>query len=317
MLRGAFRALRTAEVVFGPATDGGYTLVGVSRHAGHGAWQRLFDGIEWGGPDVLAQSLAVANAAGLSVALLEELSDVDRPEDLPVWQAAQRAAARRVSVIVPALNEAATVAAAIRSACGAHEIIVADGGSEDGTTAVAERHGARVLACPRGRAAQMNAGARAAKGDALLFLHADTCLPPGWLDDVRRVLRRRGTVGGAFDLRIDGSGAGLRLIEKGVGVRSRLFQMPYGDQALFVRRDAFGRAGAFPEMPVMEDFVFVRRLRRLGRIGIVPGCARTSARRWVRVGAFRATLIHQAMILGYALGVSARCLAAWYNGRGG
>ena len=169
----------------------------------------------------------------------------------------------------------------------------------------------------------MNAGARASRGDILLFLHADTRLPPGFEHHVREVLDRPDTVAGAFRLGIDGSLKGLRVIEWLANVRSVCMGMPYGDQAIFIEAARFVRAGGFPEIPIMEDFAFMRRLRREGRIGIAPVSVATSARRYNELGFWRATWINQLMIIGYLMGVSPERLARWYRsgvrrrGRGG
>jgi rSAM/selenodomain-associated transferase 2 len=163
----------------------------------------------------------------------------------------------------------------------------------------------------------MNVGAAAAGGDLLLFLHADTRLPAGFEAQVRQMLARPRVAAGAFRLRIDGSLRGLRTIEAVANLRSRLLQMPYGDQALFMRRSLFWDLGAFPPIPIMEDFEMVRRLKRRGRIALAPGCAETSARRWLRLGAVKTWLVNQCVIAAYCAGVSPQRLAAWYRGKKG
>jgi rSAM/selenodomain-associated transferase 2 len=193
------------------------------------------------------------------------------------------------------------------------EIIVADGGSSDNTVAIAESFGARVVRADRGRAGQQNRGAAAAGGEILLFLHADTILPAGFGEAVRTCLARPAAVAGAFRLAIAGPGRGLRLIEALANWRSRRLRMPYGDQALFLRRQTFLRLGGFPEQEIMEDFELVRRLRQLGRIELLELAVSTSARRWRQLGPIRTTLINQAIILGYLLGCSPYSLASWYR----
>jgi len=158
----------------------------------------------------------------------------------------------------------------------------------------------------------MNAGAAAASGSILLFLHADTRLPPGFDSAVRSALEEPGVVAGAFRLRIGAPGGSLRIIERAVAIRSRVLRMPYGDQGIFVRNETFHELGGFPELPVMEDFEFVRRLRRRGKIRIVSLSAITSGRRWRELGPWRTTWINQKVILGYYLGISPERLAAWY-----
>ncbi|NJS09740.1 MAG: glycosyltransferase family 2 protein [Microcoleus sp. CSU_2_2] len=221
----------------------------------------------------------------------------------------------KISVIIPALNEAPTISQVISIAQTATnvEIIVADGGSSDGTPEIAKSLGIRVVFSTTGRATQMNAGAAAATGDILLFLHADTQLPQGFDTCARQALAKAGTVGGAFELKIDAPLPSLRLVEKGVKCRSHFLQMPYGDQAIFLKTATFEKIGGFPELPVMEDFEFVRRLKKQGHIDIVPLAVITSARRWQQLGVLKTTAINQTIIIAYFLGVSADRLAIWYK----
>lgn len=220
----------------------------------------------------------------------------------------------KISIIIPALNEAPTIARVISTAQNAKnvEIIVADGGSSDGTPEIAKSLDLRVIFSTMGRATQMNAGAAAATGDILLFLHADTLLPEGFDTWVRQALAKAGTVGGAFELKIDAPLPSLRLVEKGVNWRSRFLQMPYGDQAIFLKTATFNEMGGFRDLPVMEDFEFVRRLKKQGRIEIVPQAVLTSARRWQQLGVLKTTAINQILIIAYFLGVSPDRLAFWY-----
>lgn len=220
-----------------------------------------------------------------------------------------------ISIIIPACNEAENIARHLPGLFAGPdiEVLVVDGNSSDGTAAAAEALGARVLRADPDRASQMNVGAGAARGDILLFLHADTALAPGFASQVRAALGEPGVAAGAFRFAIAGSGWGLRLIEKGVNIRARFLQMPYGDQALFVRSDLFASLGGFPPLPVMEDFEMVRRLKQRGRITILSLAATTSARRWQKLGTLRTTLINQAMVFGYLLGVNPRKLAEWYR----
>lgn len=313
-LAAAFAALDGADVVLGPAADGGYYLIGM-KHA-HGA---LFRGIAWGGAEVRAATLAAAEAADLKVAQLGLLSDVDLADDLPVWAASPggRAAGRGgVSVIIPTLNEEKTLPATLAVLAGErlHEVIVVDGGSADQTAEVARAHHAILLRAMGGRAAQMNHGAAAATGEFLLFLHADTRVPSDCAGIVRTTLARPGVVGGAFAFAIDGDFFGRRAIEAGTNWRARQLGRPYGDQGLFLTRDAFFSAGGFPDQPIMEDYEFVRRLRRRGAIAIAPAAAVTSGRRWRARGALRTTLLNQIVIAGYRLGVAPERLARWYRG---
>jgi len=220
-----------------------------------------------------------------------------------------------ISVIIPTLNEAELLPPALSPLKGEAglEIIVADGGSSDATTDTARTLGAKVIQVERGRARQQNSGAAAASGEILLFLHADTILPAGFGSAVRRCLAQPAVIGGAFRLSIAGSDRGLRLIEALANWRARRLQMPYGDQAIFLRRTTFIQLGGFPEQEIMEDFELIRRLKKLGRIELLEPEASTSARRWQRLGIVRTTLINQALIIGYFLGCSPYSLANWYR----
>jgi uncharacterized protein len=159
----------------------------------------------------------------------------------------------------------------------------------------------------------MNAGARAASGSILIFLHADTRLPSDFADAVRNQLAEDGVIAGAFEFRVDGGSLGLRLVERLANWRSRRLQMPYGDQAIFMRASTFDEMGSFKELPIMEDFDLVRRLKAQGRVAILPLQAVTSGRRWKELGAFRTTIINQLVIAGYYLGIPAESLARFYR----
>ena len=219
----------------------------------------------------------------------------------------------RVSVVIPAVNEQALIGAVIDRARGGDpwEVIVVDGGSTDETVPVAEAHGALVMQSSRGRGRQMNRGAAIATGEVLLFLHADTHLPDGWPEHVAGVLGRDDVCAGAFRLSIDAPARALRRIEKAVNWRSRVLGLPYGDQAIFLEAKTFHRLGGFAEADAMEDFELVRRLRRLGRIGIVEAAVVTSARRWLAGGIWRTTMLNQLCVAAYLLGISPRRIAAW------
>ena len=217
----------------------------------------------------------------------------------------------QLSVVVPALDEAARIRetlaplAPLRRA-GA-EVLLVDGGSTDGTPGVAAPLCDRVLTAPRGRASQMNAGAAAARGEALLFLHADTLLPPGAAEAVRAALEP--AEWGRFDVRLDGRHPLLPLIARMMSWRSRVTGIATGDQAMFVRASVFRELGGFATMPLMEDVELSRRLRRRGR----PACLRlrvtTSARRWQRHGVLRTVLMMWRLRLAYFLGVEPERLA--------
>jgi len=310
----AFRSLEHKDAVIGPANDGGYYLIGLRQPA-----PELFQGIPWGTEEVLKRTLDVARARGIRVEFLDHLDDVDRPQDIPVWEREAPVLPVEppsISIIIPVVDEADGICSAIagtQADPSVMERIVVDGGSSDGSVEKAKSCGARVIRSAPWRSRQMNAGAEAAAGDILLFLHADTRLPPGFECHVREILGRPDTVAGAFRLAIDGGFQGLRVIERLANFRSVRMGMPYGDQAIFIRADRFHRAGGFPEIPIMEDFEFMRQLRREGRIGIAPVSAVTSARRYRDHGFWRTTWINQLMIIAYLLGVSPRRLTRWYR----
>lgn len=239
----------------------------------------------------------------------------------------------KISVVIPALDEAAWIVAAVESACdrtpresraedhggdasGPVEVLVVDGGSRDQTRRLAREAGARVFSLPggpghaRGRAAQLDLGSRAAQGQILLFLHADTRLEPGWSSEVEKLMSDPGVAGGAFTFQFLERGKWERWVQWWVGVRVALLGLPYGDQALFVRREVLEQMGGIPNVPIMEDLDLVRGIRRAGRLGRLPLRAMTSSRRY-RARGFRRTLLwHQVALLGWFLGWDRERLAA-------
>ncbi|MEH1976754.1 MAG: TIGR04283 family arsenosugar biosynthesis glycosyltransferase [Nostoc sp.] len=223
--------------------------------------------------------------------------------------------AAKISIIIPAINEAGNIKKAIATTRANLniEVIVVDGGSSDDTVAIAQSLNVKVISSSPGRAVQMNAGAVAASGEILLFLHADTRLPTGFDEMIRTALQQPGTVAGAFKLRIDASRLSLRWVEWGVNVRSHFYQMPYGDQAIFLTKEIFQQIGGFSELPIMEDFELMRRLKRIGRVVIIPTPVVTSARRWLQKGVLKTTLLNQIVIIAYLLGVSPERICSWYR----
>jgi rSAM/selenodomain-associated transferase 2 len=220
-----------------------------------------------------------------------------------------------LSIIIPTLNEEKNIAACLKGIQNASNVerIVVDGGSHDQTVDIARSCYAKVLSSPMGRARQMNAGAKAASGDLFLFLHADTLLFAGFDDCIRRILTLPGVAAGAFEFRLDATSRGLQIIERVANWRSRRLQMPYGDQAIFTRSTLFREIGGFPEIPIMEDFELVRRLKRKGRIYTAPCPAITSARRWLTLGPWETTLMNQLIVLAYDLGISPSKIYGWYH----
>lgn len=217
----------------------------------------------------------------------------------------------KLSIVIPTLNEAAGIERALEALApqraNGHEVIVADGGSNDGTRELAAALADRVIAAPRGRARQMNAGAAVAAGDALLFLHADTRLPPRADAAVIQALQERAW--GRFDVRIDGRSPLLAVVAFFMNLRSRLSGIATGDQAIFVRRAAFP---GFPEIALMEDIAFSSSMKRVS----APACLRqrvlTSGRRWERIGVIRTVLLMWRLRLAYFMGESPDELARRY-----
>ncbi|MDT0630469.1 TIGR04283 family arsenosugar biosynthesis glycosyltransferase [Rubrivirga sp. S365] len=231
-----------------------------------------------------------------------------------------------VTVVIPALNEAAGIGRTLASVAaqpGPVEVVVVDGGSTDGTAAAVHPAlaSARVIASERGRARQMNAGAAHGRGGALLFLHADTALPPGALDRVRRALAEPGVAGGCFAVTFDRPAPGepafgplgraaMRLWEARLWMRWH--RLAFGDRALFVRRDVFDAVGGFPEQPIFEDLDAVRAVRRRGRFVFLDAAVVTSARRFRRGGAVRQQLRNLALWAAWNAGVPPARLKRFY-----
>jgi rSAM/selenodomain-associated transferase 2/rSAM/selenodomain-associated transferase 1 len=226
-----------------------------------------------------------------------------------------------ISIVIPAWRgDQAYLPAAlahVRDAAPDAEVIVATPADEAGRYAAlaAEYPGVRWVGSPRGRAVQMNAGAEAAAGDWIVFLHVDSRLPSGWTAAVAAAASRPRAVGGAFRFALDAGDWQARVIEFGVRLRLALFGMPYGDQALFVRRDAFLAMGGYRDLPLMEDIDLVRRLKREGRLHFSHLPVTTSARRWERDGWFRRSATNASLAIRYLAGVSPRALARRYSAR--
>ncbi|MFN8544506.1 MAG: TIGR04283 family arsenosugar biosynthesis glycosyltransferase [Candidatus Binatia bacterium] len=223
-----------------------------------------------------------------------------------------------ISIIVPVIDEERRIGQRLKELRGTPdvaEVIVVDGGSRDRTLEIVRGcPGVRLLAALRGRGVQMNAGARAASGDVLLFLHADVSLPPDATACVARALAAPEVVAGAFRTwTVDDAGRScLTPLLHLADLRSRVARLPYGDQAVFVRREAFVRVGGFPDQPLMEDLELARRLRRIGRIVVVPAVVRVSGRRFL-AHPLSAILTMRLFPLLYRLGVSARVLDRLYG----
>jgi len=220
----------------------------------------------------------------------------------------------RISVVIPAVNEAAWIERAVSCALAAEldEIIVVDGGSEDDTVGLAERSGARALRGARGRAVQQNLGASQATGDVLLFLHADNWLAPEVGQQLRACLSDPTVLGGAFEQHIEATGLLYRLLERGNAARVRWSGLAYGDQAIFMRREIFEQLGGFPAMGLMEDLLLMRAFRKLGKPTLLAGPVHVHARRWKQRGVVRQTLCNWVLVCAEKLGVAPDRLAKFY-----
>jgi len=220
----------------------------------------------------------------------------------------------RLSVIIPTLNEETNIAATLANlrAQTPHEIIVVDGGSEDHTASLAAPLADRVLIAPRGRAAQMNLGAKQATADALLFLHADCTLQPGALDDAAKLLGKQSVAAGCFTMHVPLANPLYRSIEFFASARVHFFGIPYGDQGLFLRQETFEIAGGFPELRLMEDVYLGLKLRTMGRMVVSKFQIDVSPRRWQKAGLVRQTLRNWLLTAAAGAGVHPDHLARYY-----
>lgn len=224
----------------------------------------------------------------------------------------------KLSIIIPVLNERAQLPATLAALTGAllvHEIIVVDGGSTDGTReGLGDHQLVRVIDAERGRGHQLNAGARAATGDALVFLHGDCLLPPEAPSHILQALAGREVIGGCFLVRfVEQSPRSLALVAYGINWRTLLTRTATGDQAIFVRRSVYEAVDGFAAWPLFEDVDFVRRIKRCGRFAVVKAHVTTSARRWIEHGVWRTTFLMYALRLGFYAGISPVKLKGWFQ----
>lgn len=222
----------------------------------------------------------------------------------------------KLSIVIPTLNEAEALGQTLEHITVTDEfaeIIVVDGGSRDGTVEIARQYTPHVLTSRSGRGPQQDKGARQSRGSVLLFLHADTQLPTEYQWLIHKALENPGVIFGAFYLKFHPSSPGPDLIAFMANLRSRFLRLPYGDQALFVRRGGYFQVGGFQDWPIMEDVDLVRRLNRVGAFKLARGYVRTSARRWKTENLIFATLRNWSLMIRYFWGVPPHALARYYS----
>ncbi|XP_077979262.1 uncharacterized protein LOC144434634 [Glandiceps talaboti] len=329
------------KLLLGPAHDGGYYLIGLNRlHMIK--LDDMLANIDWGTGKVREQQEKRANSLGISVRNLSKvLQDVDTIEDFPVVTefislTKQQIVTPKLSVIIPTLNEINNIGKALETVLQKctwpeyMEVLVCDGGSDDGTVQIVEemacsepRSPVRLVKCPRGRGKQQSIGVHQSSGDILLFLHADTTLPDIYFEHILMTLVTPGVSAGAFQFDLDKLNSNsypprllswtLRFVRWGTNLRVKWFELPYGDQALFMTRKMIDKIGGFPTFPLMEDYHLVKQLQREGHIKIAESSVLTSALRWEKYG-YRNTIRNTFIILAYQMGVKPTTLATWYYG---
>ena len=326
----ALRTLENHDVSIGPAGDGGYYLLGFRKETFTPA---VFEDITWGTDTVLEETLKILKEKNRNLYILPQWNDIDTPEDLEGFVRRNEGTAStqsrtmsylakrdcKFSIIIPVINEGTTINRTIDHLEGlggqySFECIVVDGSDNGETLEEIKKARVKKLISPRGRGQQMNKGASVARGEILLFLHADTMLPKGALDHIASVMRGNRYVGGAFDLEIASENPLLRLIEKAASIRSRITRIPYGDQAIFIRKAFFQDLGGFREIPIMEDVEIMRRIKKTKRpIYITRQRVLTSPRRWEKEGILYATLRNWSLMILYLVGMKPEKLARFYK----
>jgi uncharacterized protein len=300
--------------VLGPARDGGFYLIGLTRFT-----KEPFQPEEWGTDGICLRSEALLRASGMRVRRVSVRRDIDRPLDLehvseePLFGAS-------ISVIVPTLKDPVTLLSRLvplrEELWPDDELIVVHGTGVDSAKGdlVECEDPVRVIVAPRGRGIQLNCGARCARGKILLFLHDDTLLPAQFPYLVRRASLNSPMSLGCFRLQFARSTRALDLIAHWANVRTRLFRLPYGDQALFCRREVHDRVGGFRRRYLMEDVDFVRACRSVGNLTVLDEAVLTSPERYLKTGVIRASLKNHLTMLLYQLGIDEERLYAFYYG---
>ncbi len=331
----AREALGRADAVIGPSEDGGFYLLGLRKCP-----TGLLSGIPWSAPTTCLETIAKLQAAGLTVYILDDWFDVDTPQDLEKldtlikaeqieapktkhfletyawrWAGAQPI---RCSVIIPTLNEREFLPQTLRALAEhqwIHEVIVADGGSTDGTREwLAAQNFARMVDAQSGKGNQINRGAQAASGDVLLILHADCQLPPDAGQRIAFALQAQSVAGGCFEVRFNASRPrSLKIVAAGINFRCRLTKAGTGDQGIFVRRKVFEEVGGCPAWPLFEDVELVRRVKKAGSFTVIRSRLLVSPRRHLALGVFRTVLLIYGLRVAFCLGVSPFTLKKWFD----
>jgi rSAM/selenodomain-associated transferase 2/rSAM/selenodomain-associated transferase 1 len=334
-LEQAREALARADAVIGPSEDGGFYLLGLRKCP-----TGLLSGIQWSAPTTCLETIAKLQAAGLTIYILDDWFDVDTAQALERldalltakqieapktkhflethawrWAGAQPI---RCSVIIPTLNERESLPQTLRALAEhqwIHEVIVADGGSTDGTREwLAAQNFARALDSSPGKGNQINRGAQAASGDVLLILHADCQLPPDAGERVACALRLQSVAGGCFEVRFNvGHPRSLKIVAAGINYRCRLIKAATGDQGIFVRRRVFDQVGGCPDWPLFEDVDLVRRIKKVGKFAVLHSPLLVSPRRHLARGVFRTVVLIYALRVAFWLGVSPFTLKKWFD----
>ena len=306
----AFSALKRHDAVVGPASDGGFYLVGLRRPC-----DPVFSPTSWGGSDVCDRALATLRREGLSVALVRERNDIDRVEDLARLRH-RHYFDHQMAVIVPFLGPVARLGTLLESLepqlWPGDEIIVVSGDGISGDAAVDISNRTRMVRSPRGRGRQLNRGVQEARSDLLWFLHEDSTPPPNFAYHVRKLSLDHRYALGCYRLAFRGDSRALALIARWANLRTSIFKLPYGDQGIFCRQATFDQLNGFRRAYIMEDVDFVRSARRLGKLLIIPQKLHTSSARYVKRGILRASLTNHVLYGLYLLGVNDRQLYYWY-----
>jgi len=311
-LRNAFEALNRSSSVLGPAADGGFYLIGLAEPC-----DAVFASATWGTGEVLDRTQELLVRCGLRVLRLRCRSDLDEARDLHLLEG-QSLFDDRLSIVIPTIgfgpHMKRTLAFLQNQIWPGDEIILAQGGMGVGPGIEETPDMIRHVSSPRGRGLQLNAGATAARGTLLFFLHDDSLPPAGFAHAIRRTCMDQAVGLGCFELQFFPTTPSLNLVAGWANFRSRRLRLPYGDQGLFCRREFFERVGGFRRPYLMEDVDFVTRCRRLGEVRVLPMEIRTSSERYLRKGVLRASMQNHMLMLLYLLGVDDGKLYRIYYG---